>query len=138
MILPVLRCDTRVAKDENLHMIFYRNIVQAALELAPDQTMRAITDEVVGFKMPGNIIPGFNRKAVQMAKAGIYDLRIHHDDIVSPLLRQLRVFEREGLDDEVERARQELAAAITVLDEQATRFVEQREEAAAKRAARRG
>ncbi|MEO5609839.1 MAG: acyl-ACP desaturase, partial [Ornithinibacter sp.] len=67
---------TRVAKDENLHMIFYRNIIQAALELTPSQTMRAITDEVKDFQMPGSIIPGFNRKAVQMAMAGIYDLRI--------------------------------------------------------------
>jgi acyl-[acyl-carrier-protein] desaturase len=73
-----------------------------------------------------------------MARAGIYDLRIHHDDIVMPLVRQWRLFELEGLDDEGERARQELAAAIAELDEQATRFVAQREEAAAKRAARRG
>jgi acyl-[acyl-carrier-protein] desaturase len=126
----------RVAKDENLHMIFYRNIVAAALEIAPSQTMRAITDEVIDFKMPGSIIPGFNRKAVQMAKAGIYDLRIHHDDIVMPLLRQWGVLELENLDGEGEKAREELAAAVAVLDEQATRFVEQREAAAAKRAAR--
>src|SRR6266508_5319303 len=50
---------TRVAMDENLHMIFYRNLVTAALELAPNETMRAITDEVIGFQMPGSIIPGF-------------------------------------------------------------------------------
>jgi acyl-[acyl-carrier-protein] desaturase len=128
---------TRVAKDENLHMIFYRNIVQAALELAPDQTMRAIADEVVGFQMPGHIIPGFSRKAVQMAKAGIYDLRIHHDDIVSPLLRQWGVFELEGLDAHGEQARDALAAAVSALDAEATRFVERRDEAAAKKAARR-
>ncbi|GAA1935522.1 acyl-ACP desaturase [Nocardioides marmoribigeumensis] len=127
----------RVAKDENLHMIFYRNIVAAALAVAPGQTLRAITDEVVGFQMPGAIIPGFNRKAVQMAKAGIYDLRIHHDDIVSPLLRQWDVWALEGLDDEGERAREELAAAVAALDEEATRFVERRAEAEAKRAARR-
>ena len=127
---------TRVAKDENLHMIFYRNIVQAALELAPSQTMRAITDEVIGFQMPGNIIPGFSRKAVQMAKAGIYDLRIHHDDIVSPLLRQWGVFELEGLDAEGEQARSELAAAVAALDVEATRFVERRDEVAARKAAR--
>ena len=84
------------------------------------------------------MIPGFARKAVQMARAGIYDLRIHHDDIVMPLVRQWRLFELDGLDEEGERARQELAAAIAVLDEQATRFVEQREESAAKRAARGG
>ncbi len=127
---------TRVAKDENLHMIFYRNIVQDALELAPGPTIRAITDEVVDFQMPGSVIPGFARKAVQMARAGIYDLRIHHDDIVMPLLRQWRIFEREGLDEEGERARDELAAAVAALDEQATKFTQQRDEAAAKRAAR--
>src|SRR4029450_10639626 len=33
---------SRVAMDENLHMILYRNLVQAALELAPSQTMQAI------------------------------------------------------------------------------------------------
>jgi acyl-[acyl-carrier-protein] desaturase len=126
----------RVAKDENLHMIFYRNIVTAALELAPDQTLRAITDEVVNFAMPGAVIPGFARKAVQMAKAGIYDLRIHHDDIVAPLLRQWGVFELEGLDEEGEKARDELAQAVGILDDQATRFTEQRDEAAAKKAAR--
>ncbi|MDN5790726.1 MAG: acyl-ACP desaturase [Micrococcales bacterium] len=127
---------TRVAKDENLHMLFYRNIVHAALELTPSQTMRAITDEVVSFQMPGAIIPGFGRKAVQMAMAGIYDLRIHHDDIVAPLLRQWGVYELEGLDADGEKARDELAAAVAALDAEASRFVEKREAAAAKKAAR--
>ncbi len=127
----------RVAKDENLHMIFYRNIVQAALELTPDQTMRAIADEVKDFQMPGSIIPGFNRKAVQMAKVGIYDLRIHHDDVVMPLVRQWKLLELEGLGAEGEAARQELVDAIGALDAAATKFEEQRDAAAAKREARR-
>ena len=124
--------------DENLHMIFYRNLVSAALELAPDQTMRAITDEVVTFQMPGAVIPGFARKAVQIAMAGIYDLRVHHDDVVMPLVRQWGALDLEGLDAEGERARTELADALDALDTQASRFVEQREEAAAKKAARSG
>ena len=127
---------SRVAKDENLHMLFYRNIVAAALQLTPSQTMRAITEEVVGFQMPGSVIPGFSRKAVQMAKAGIYDLRIHHDDIVTPLLRQWGVWDLEGLDEDGEKARDELAAAVAALDAEAARFVERRAEAAAKKAAR--
>jgi acyl-[acyl-carrier-protein] desaturase len=127
---------TRVAMDENLHMIFYRNLVTAALELAPNETMRAITDEVVGFQMPGSIIPGFTRKAVQIAKAGIYDLRIHHDDVVMPLIRQCAIFELERLDEEGEQARTELAEALKALDAAASRFVEQRAEAAAKKAVR--
>ncbi|MGN6678076.1 MAG: acyl-ACP desaturase, partial [Streptosporangiaceae bacterium] len=42
----------RIAMDENLHMIFYRNVVEAALKIAPNQTLRAIADEVAGFVMP--------------------------------------------------------------------------------------
>jgi acyl-[acyl-carrier-protein] desaturase len=127
---------TRVSMDENLHMVFYRNIVAAALELAPNDAMRAITDEVKTFQMPGSIIPGFLRKSVQIAKAGIYDLRIHHDDVVMPLLRQWGVLDMEGLDADGERARTELVEALEALDTQASRFVAQREEAAAKKAAR--
>jgi acyl-[acyl-carrier-protein] desaturase len=127
---------TRVSMDENLHMVFYRNIVAAALELAPNDAMRAITDEVKTFQMPGSIIPGFLRKSVQIAKAGIYDLRIHHDDVVMPLLRQWGVLDMEGLDADGEQARAELVEALEALDTQASRFVAQREEAAAKKAAR--
>jgi acyl-[acyl-carrier-protein] desaturase len=109
-------------------MIFYRNLVQAALEIAPGQTMRAIADEVVGFVMPGSVVPGFARKAVQIAQAGIYDLRIHHDDVIMPLLRHWRVFEAEGLDADGERAREDLAAALEALDARATRFAERQAE----------
>ena len=123
----------RIAMDENLHMIFYRNLVQAALEIAPSQTLRAITDEVTGFVMPGSVIPGFARKAVQIAQAGLYDLRIHHDDVIMPLVQSWRIFEIEGLDAEGEQARQDLAAALEALDARATRFVERRAEAEAGR-----
>jgi len=123
----------RIAMDENLHMIFYRNLVQAALEIAPSQTLRAITDEVTGFVMPGSVIPGFARKAVQIAQAGLYDLRIHHDEVIMPLVQYWRIFEIEGLDAEGEQARQDLAAALEALDARATRFVERRAEAEAGR-----
>jgi acyl-[acyl-carrier-protein] desaturase len=125
----------RIAMDENLHMIFYRDIVSAALEIAPGQTLRAIADEVAGFVMPGSVIPGFARRAAQIAQAGIYDLRIHHDDVIMPLLRHWRIFETEGLDAEGEQARQDLAAALETLDARAARFAERRAAAAAERIA---
>ena len=100
--------------------------------------MRAITDEVLTFQMPGSVIPGFARKAVQIALAGIYDLRVHHDDVVMPLVRQWGLLELEGLDAEGEQARTELAEFLDALNAQASRFVEQRETAAAKKAARTG
>jgi acyl-[acyl-carrier-protein] desaturase len=129
---------TRVSTDENLHMVFYRNLARTALQIAPSATMRAITDEVVGFEMPGAVIPGFTRKAVQIAQAGIYDLRVHHDEVIWPLLRQWGVFELEGLDAEGEQARTELADFLTGLDAQATRFEEKRDRARERAAARAG
>jgi acyl-[acyl-carrier-protein] desaturase len=122
---------TRIARDENLHMIFYRNLVQAALEIAPSQTLRAIADEVSGFVMPGSVVPGFARRAVLIAQAAIYDLRIHHDDVIMPLVRHWRVFEAEGLDSEGEQARLDLASALDALNARAARFVERRAEAQA-------
>ena len=86
-------------------MIFYRNLLKAAIQLDPDQTMRAITEVVKTFEMPGADIPGFQRKAVEMAIAGIYDLRQHRDDVVMPVLRFWKVFDVEGLSAEGEQAR---------------------------------
>jgi acyl-[acyl-carrier-protein] desaturase len=128
----------RIAMDENLHMIFYRNLVTAALEITPGPTLRAITDEVISFAMPGSVIPGYARSAVQIAKAGIYDLRIHHDDVIMPLVRHWRIFEAEGLDAEGEQARGDLEAALEALDARAARFVERRAEAETGRSADRG
>ncbi|HEV7203369.1 MAG TPA: acyl-ACP desaturase [Jatrophihabitans sp.] len=127
---------TRVAADENLHMVFYRNIVAAALEIEPDATMKAIRDEVVGFQMPGQGMPNFLRNSATIAKAGIYDLRLHHDDVIAPVLRFWKIFSREDFGPVGEQAREELSAFLSDLDEQATRFVEKREKQRERAAAR--
>ncbi|GAB3392373.1 acyl-ACP desaturase [Amycolatopsis echigonensis] len=128
----------RVSTDENLHMVFYRNLVKAALEISPDATLRAIADEVLNFAMPGAVIPSFARKAALIAKAGIYDLRIHHDDVILPLLRYWKVFDLTGLGPVGETARDELAAFLVSLGTQASRFEERRDAAAARRDAAKG
>jgi acyl-[acyl-carrier-protein] desaturase len=126
----------RVAADENLHMLFYRNVLAAAFELAPGETMRAVTDVVKNFQMPGHTIEGFMRKSVAIANAGIYDLRLHLDDVLSPVLRQWGVFEMEGLDGEGEKAREELSEFLKGVDTAANRFVERRAARRARQAAR--
>ena len=117
----------RVATDENLHMIFYRNLLGAALELDPSQTMVAINDVVQAFQMPGTDIAGFQRKAVEMAIAGVYDIRQHRDDVVMPVLRYWKIFELEGLDAEGEKARTALADFMDGLEKQALKFVDKRD-----------
>ncbi|MCK9899245.1 acyl-ACP desaturase [Parafrankia colletiae] len=128
---------TRVAADENLHMIFYRNLVAAALELAPDRMVPVIRDELVKFEMPGTGIRDFGRKARYIAQAGIYNLRTHHDDVVAPILRHWKIAEMEGLTDEAARAQGEIISFVAGLDALATRQEEKQQATEARRAARR-
>ncbi len=127
---------SRIALDENLHMIFYRNVLAAALETAPEQTMQAIWDVVATFQMPGSTIEGFTRRSVQMAMAGIYDLRIHRDEVLAPVLRQWKVWERDDLSAEGEAAREQLAGFLDDLETQAARFEEKRASRRARQHAR--
>ncbi|OZC73689.1 acyl-ACP desaturase, partial [Rhodococcus sp. 06-469-3-2] len=116
----------RIAADENLHMIFYRNITGAAMDIAPDQTLQAVSDIVMNFVMPGAGMPNFRRNGVLMAKHGIYDLRQHLEDVVWPVLRKWSVFERNDFTGRGENKREELAAFLEDLERQATKFEEMR------------
>jgi acyl-[acyl-carrier-protein] desaturase len=118
---------SRVAIDENLHMVFYRNVMAAALEIAPDAAMSAIRDEIVGFAMPGAGMTDFKKNSILIAKAGIYDLRIHHDDVLQPVLRFWRIFERSDFGPEGEKARTDLAQFLAAVDERAKYYQEKAE-----------
>jgi acyl-[acyl-carrier-protein] desaturase len=99
----------RVAVDENLHYAFYRDLASAALELDPSATMLAIRRQVRGFRMPGLELRGFRQRAITIAAAGIYDLRIHHEQVLCPvLLKHWRLPEVQGLDDDAKQARDDV------------------------------
>jgi acyl-[acyl-carrier-protein] desaturase len=108
-------------------MVLYRDLTQAALEADPTAMLRAITDEIAGFAMPGTGIPGFVRRAAVVAKAGIYDLRVHRDEVVLPLLRYWQVFELTDLPPAAEAVRDELAAVLAELDARVARLLSRRE-----------
>jgi acyl-[acyl-carrier-protein] desaturase len=81
---------------------------------------------LVNFQMPGFAIPNFRRNAVKIAVGGIYDLRQHLDDVVMPVLRKWRIFEREDFRGEGAQRRDELALFIKRMDSEAARFEESR------------
>ncbi|MGQ0464582.1 MAG: acyl-ACP desaturase [Sporichthyaceae bacterium] len=124
----------RIATDENLHMVFYRRLLGECLDLAPDRTMKAILQVVKTFQMPGYDLPGFQRKALQIAMAGIYDIRQHRDNVLMPVLRHWNIFERE-FGPEGEKARLELDAFLAEVDDAARRFTERRDAKLARDAA---
>jgi acyl-[acyl-carrier-protein] desaturase len=115
----------RVAADENLHFLFYRDLVNAALKVDPSAVMMAIERQVRDFEMPGTGIPGFSEHARAIAKAGIYDLLLHHDQILVPVvLRDWGVAELEGLSDEADQARHSVIDRIERIGHAGARMAE--------------
>ncbi len=117
----------RVASDENLHFMFYRDMVGACLEVDPSATVVALEGVVRNFAMPGQGIPEFDRHAQIIARAGIYDLANHHDRIVQPLVHNTwKIPEISGLDDAAERARDALLDRVARLGRMARRLANRR------------
>jgi acyl-[acyl-carrier-protein] desaturase len=118
----------RVASDENLHFLFYRDLVTAALEVDPSTTVIALERQVRDFEMPGTGIANFSDHASAIAKAGIYDLQLHHEQILVPVvLRHWAVESLEGLTPEAEEARAKLVHFIGRLGRLGRRLASRRE-----------
>ena len=121
----VIALSARVATDENLHYVFYRDMVDAALQIDPSPMIEAIHRQITGFAMPGAGLPTFKERAKAMAKVGIYNLRIHHDQVLTPVVHQhWRLAEIEGLTDEAKAARDDIFAFMARLDRVASKLDE--------------
>ncbi len=103
----------RVAYDENLHFLFYRDAMCAALKVEPSRAVVAIANQVKSFAMPGVGITDFDVHARTIADAGIYDLAIHHDQILQPVvMRDWNLPSLAGLSGVAEAARERLMSLI--------------------------
>ena len=119
----------KVASDENRHHLFYRDMVSAALEVDPSGMVCAIERQVRTFEMPGTGILDFDVHAKAIAKAGIYDFGIHHDQILVPVvLRHWGVEDIRDLDAEAEQARAALVQRIERIGRAGRRFAARRAE----------
>ncbi|MFD9333145.1 acyl-ACP desaturase [Streptomyces sp. NPDC060028] len=116
------RLMSRIAADENLHMVFYRSLCADILALAPDDFVAALADVVCDFRMPGHAIPGFQARAARIAAAGIYDITHHQQHVLLPLLRTLRVMEYPGLGPQGEQGRERIGRHLEVLAAKSARL----------------
>jgi len=120
----------RVAADENLHYLFYRDLVKAAIQVDPSALVIAMEQQVRDFEMPGTGIVDFADHASAIAKAGIYDLLLHHEQILVPVvLRHWDVGAIEGLSADAERARDALVTRIDRIGRAARRLADRRDRA---------
>ena len=119
------RLCSRVATDENLHYVFYRDMAAQAIELNPSEMVEAMHRQITDFAMPGAGIPGFREKAKAMAQAGIYNLRIHLDQVLRPVLeKHWRLAEIEGLTEEAKQKREDIYTHLDRLDRVARKLGE--------------
>lgn len=118
----------RVAADENLHYLFYRDLVEAALEIDASLVVCAIERQVRDFEMPGTGIVDFAGHARAIARADIYNLSIHHDQVLVPaVIRRWKVDELEGLSPEAEQARTRLLTRMARIDRAGRRMRHRRQ-----------
>jgi acyl-[acyl-carrier-protein] desaturase len=118
----------RVAADENLHYLFYRDVVSEALAMDPSAVVVAIDRQVREFEMPGTGIHNFTARARSIARAGIYDPALHYDQVLVPVvLRHWKLEEVEGLSGEAEEARTRVLTYMSRLESVARRLAERRQ-----------
>ena len=118
----------RVAADENHHYLFYRGLADAAFDIDPSGMVLALENEVRTFEMPGTGIVDFSQHAKAIARAGIYDFQIHHDQILVPVvLRHWNLEALTGLSAEAERARDSVLARIERIGQAGRRAAARRE-----------
>jgi acyl-[acyl-carrier-protein] desaturase len=86
-----------IAADENHHYIFYKGVMQAMLDQSPSTVLEGIYTTLTNFQMPGVAMPNFLRRSIEVAKAGVYNLRIHRDRVVLPLLKDWKIAELTDL-----------------------------------------
>jgi acyl-[acyl-carrier-protein] desaturase len=118
---------SRVAADENLHHLYYRDLCSAALEIDPSGMVAAIERQVRHFAMPGVGIPDFSRHARAIADAGVYDFVAHHDQILVPVvLKHWRIEQVQNLKAAAEQARERLLHHMERMNAAARRLLARR------------
>ena len=79
-------------------------------------------------------MPDFARRAAIIAQAGIYNLTIHDETVISPLVEHWHLFDLGGLTTEAEQHLEELDRYLKQLRQQARRQDERIQDLIARRA----
>ena len=111
-----------IAADENHHYIFYKGVMQEMLDTSPSTVLEGIYQTLVNFEMPGVAMPRFMRRSIEVAKAGVYNLRVHHDRVLVPLLRDWQIADLTDLRPAAAELQEKIMALPHQILEQAERF----------------
>lgn len=99
----------RIALDDELQSVFFADLISAALDLVPDQAVRAIADRIAGFEVPRVTLSDGRDSDEVLAEAGVYDRAKEGELVFAPLLRRWNIFTRTDFGPDGELARDELS-----------------------------
>jgi acyl-[acyl-carrier-protein] desaturase len=111
-----------IAADENHHFVFYKSVMAKMLELWPEAALEGILSVFENFEMPGVGIPNYRRRSLAIARAGVYNLRIHHDNVIAPLIRQWGIDRLQGLSARATELQHRIMALPQQIVQRAERF----------------
>ncbi|MEX1005827.1 MAG: acyl-ACP desaturase [Acidimicrobiia bacterium] len=111
-----------IATDENHHFLFYKGVMTKMLEDHPESALEGIFNTFNNFQMPGVGIPGYLRRSIDIAKAGVYNMRIHHDSVVAPLISQWGIDKLTGLGSRAAELQERIMALPADIILKAERF----------------
>ena len=94
----------------------------AMLKQQPSAVLEGIHKVLLNFQMPGVAMPNFVRRSVDVAKAGVYNLRIHHDRVVLPVLKDWKIADLRGLTHAAAELQEKILALPDQIMERAERF----------------
>jgi acyl-[acyl-carrier protein] desaturase len=99
----------RIAKDETLHMAFYRDVVKAHLDVDPDY-LRPLAAVMLRFEMPWSaaVLRDFEERRAALAARGVFRLSDYLDDVVQPLWSYWGLDERTAHTETTRRAHVQL------------------------------
>ena len=99
----------RIAKDETLHMAFYRDVVKAHLDLDPDY-LRPLTAVMLRFEMPwsGAVLRDFEERRAHLSARGVFRLSDYLEEVVQPLWSYWGLDNRTPHEEETRKAQVQL------------------------------
>jgi acyl-[acyl-carrier-protein] desaturase len=97
-------------------------VATAMVDESPETMLEPILRVFENFSMPGTVIPGYLRRAIEMARAGVYNLRIHHDRVLVPLLRDWGIEHLTGLSKKAQELQERIMELPDRVMKSAERF----------------
>jgi acyl-[acyl-carrier-protein] desaturase len=112
-----VKLTSRIATDENLHYVFYRDLAAAAFEIDPSAAMLALRRQIIGSRCPVWGWWGSPTRLARWRGSASTNSGIHLEQVLKPiLLTRWKITEITGLSEEAASARDDVIAHLARME----------------------